>query len=737
MKKLYLVVAWMLCCLMLVGCGDNEAEDSRQDVNVSVEPGESGGQTGNNGQAVGSGQGENVSSKGSGNTAEYYDIATNKTQIFDILSSPDLTSMFEVESAVRQKPRYLGMQYYKEEAVQLWGVEISDKGAGAESSFHVYLCKTDGSSQMLFRNVNVDYKYSTWFLDEDGNAYVLGHDSIAKLDTEGNMVYERSSNYMVNQICQINDGKIYMLVLENGGGRYKLAELNTSTGSVDIVDELGWSGTPMGVGRGTEGLIYMDNDGFWQINTGDMSKSSLLLFEGSSYYADSSQRRIQDFRQLEDGSLELLRSNGTTVRNGNIENMGIGELETLKLVDVGDGKTTIVMRGMYFNLKWTKEQVVRFNESQEKYYVVLDEWPEGSDEEEFVRRTGVEIATGKGPDILCGELLEDSIYSLIQKGVFENLKPYLDKSGIREEDYFPMAFSSWRDGEAIYSINTIVMLDGYRIDEAVLGGRDEPDVETLMDALLAYEEDAFYLYNTDSQELLRMFLEGSEDLWGMIDWEKGTCDFSGELFAKLLEVSKRYGYNENFHYPAIAESRRCDDIILFDTREEQEKEGKVPSGVLFDDGCYAGARAVYFILAMNANSPNKEGAWEFLNFLLGEEAQAALDWHLPVYKKAFDDVAAEMLTHVNDKRPETKSTASLVNGEYIIGVERSVADLTEEKIAELKKTIEEAKPFPIRTTPILDIIDEEAAYYFNGVKSIDEVRNIIENRVGLYLDENR
>jgi hypothetical protein len=264
-----------------------------------------------------------------------------------------------------------------------------------------------------------------------------------------------------------------------------------------------------------------------------------------------------------------------------------------------------------------------------------------------------------------------------------------------------------------------------------------PDIETLMDALIAYEEDAIYWYDMDSSALLRFFLEGSETLWGMVDWEKGTCDFSGALFEKLLQVSKRYGYNERLHYPAVAQLRSCEHIYLYDSEAEQEKEGMVKSGVLFDDGCYLGTRSKYYTLSMNANSPYKDGAWEFLKLLIGEDAQAQFEFlPLPVYKKAFDKIAAEALAHADDNNSRPYYYQKKVYGKLITIMERSAADLTEEKIGEMKKELEEAKSYPIRVVPLLNIIDEEAAYYFNGVKSAEEVRSVIENRVRLYLGEN-
>ena len=64
-------------------------------------------------------------------------------------------------------------------------------------------------------------------------------------------------------------------------------------------------------------------------------------------------------------------------------------------------------------------------------------------------------------------------------------------------------------------------------------------------------------------------------------------------------------------------------------------------------------------------------------------------------------------------------------------------DITDEKIVAYRKAIEEARPYPVRTVPILNIIQEEAAEYFNGIKSVEEVSRVVTNRVQLYLDERK
>lgn len=51
--------------------------------------------------------------------------------------------------------------------------------------------------------------------------------------------------------------------------------------------------------------------------------------------------------------------------------------------------------------------------------------------------------------------------------------------------------------------------------------------------------------------------------------------------------------------------------------------------------------------------------------------------------------------------------------------------------------IEDARPLPYRTAPVLKIVLEEAADYFNGSKSVEEISGIINRRVQLYLDERK
>lgn len=60
----------------------------------------------------------------------------------------------------------------------------------------------------------------------------------------------------------------------------------------------------------------------------------------------------------------------------------------------------------------------------------------------------------------------------------------------------------------------------------------------------------------------------------------------------------------------------------------------------------------------------------------------------------------------------------------------------EELAEELKDYVNRARYKPLKAKEVLSIIYDETELFFNGDKSLEAVREVIQNRVQLYLDEN-
>ncbi len=250
-------------------------------------------------------------------------------------------------------------------------------------------------------------------------------------------------------------------------------------------------------------------------------------------------------------------------------------------------------------------------------------------------------------------------------------------------------------------------------------------------------EDAVFLKGYDSMKLLGLLLEGSDTVWGMVDWESGSCDFSGELFTKILDVAKRYGDSAGKgKLSCLAEEWDVGKVYSFEDRVEREKNDKVICGVLFDDGCHPAVMSCS-ALAVNANSPNKEGAWEFIAFLLGDEAQSAVSG-VPAARRTFDAwVRGQKEEFEDGKEIKMLLGESLADGSTVITgmIVYTEADITEEIIEEYIRMLEDARSCPPGTVPVLALIEEEASDYFNGSKSAAEAAGLVTNRVQTYLDE--
>ena len=672
------------CTLLLAACGPGE----------TVQPSPSGG--------------EELSFFSAGGRTDL-DLAIESSAFYDVAS--------ELEGG-----KFVCMQYYQGEPVQFWA-SAADRAAGTVS---VYMYHQDGTRETCLEKIERFRGQNICFRDSEGCYYSIDYDmnkgdSIIKLDDTGKTLYTttRMGRRIKEPFCELPDGRLAMLTFEGTSQDDFEITLLDAEGEFTAAVMSETLSSPSCIGTSEEGLLLMMGEYLYRVDIPGGKLERLFSFAQTVYSVWSS-RDLCAFRVRRDGKLDLLRAD--------LQGSG-GQCEALSLIQRDGSRAEVVLRGLNVEDKyWLKEQALKFNSSNDRYLVVIEGLDQGDDKDDFVIRTGVEIATGKGPDILVEGLIE-SPASLIEKGGLVDLAPLMEQAGIKEDDYFPMAFDTWRTGDSIYSIRFFSNFKELRMSSDVLGDMEYPDIETVLDAMLAYPENVSY--NTYADWILRELLEGSETLWGMVDWENGTCDFGVDLFVKLLEVAKRYGYDARTRYPSVVAYRTFGSIYgfyTFPTREESRAKGYVSMGQLFDDGSHPISWASDSF-SINANAANPEGAWEFLQFLLGDEAQEsmldALYTDMPVKRSVFWAAAEKEMMNGN-----TRNYAYPEGG-------RITEPPSRERVEEIAALIENVRALPYKTETILEIVLEEAQDYFDGVKEIPQVVDAVENRVGLYLQERR
>ena len=141
-------------------------------------------------------------------------------------------------------------------------------------------------------------------------------------------------------------------------------------------------------------------------------------------------------------------------------------------------------------------------------------------------------------------------------------------------------------------------------------------------------------------------------------------------------------------------------------------------------------------LAMSSKSRNKEGVWEFMRYFLSDEFQGKIEYEWPLSMKQVDNLAKEA-----KKRPSYEDeNGNLVEYDdvyYLNGEEVPISPMTQEEVDEVVAFIKSVDQLYTNHQDLMNIISEEAAPYFTGQKSVKEVADIIQNRVQIYVNENR
>ena len=603
----------------------------------------------------------------------------------------------KLASPIKAGETFLGAQYYNGE--RLWFIGNEE---GQVFCYH----EEQGERELLLEEVQQTRRSAgcKWLRDEE-HFYALNSISLLVLKTDGEKVCEIRPEESIRDIGLSKEGDV-ILVTENES-RFSdvLQILNPETGTLSGNYELSdWFGIAEGAAKG---VLVLDLSGVYDLDVESGEKIYYMRWSGTSYSPNMNSNPSYTFKMTEDGDMEMLQRRMVKEE--------YYEVSIRKINPDEMDKTPLVLRVMYAN-SGLKLLVTRFNQQNQEYHVFLQD-RSGEYYGDFVSRTDMEIATGKGPDMFEYDVVSN-IYALVEKGALENLEPYLAQDGIDRSAYAPETFQNLGREDGIYYAGYEMEGITMYIKEELTGSTPEELLDNMenCDEQVVFNSRYYYTQN----KLLRYFFQMSEDFYGMVDWEGKTCDFSGELWEQILRVVKRYGVTDrNQQWEEIAASvysGRLDRFAYEDASLLQE--GMVLTGYPSEEGMTNQLNVAG--LAVNAASGHKEGVWQFIRFVLEEENQELVlqDGRLPVNEKVLQAYVDEEVSKPNGCYPP---------GEEVY--------ITEDQLEKFWACLNHARITPGRTEAVLAIIQEEAELYFTGDKSIEEISDIIENRVRLYLAE--
>ncbi len=389
----------------------------------------------------------------------------------------------------------------------------------------------------------------------------------------------------------------------------------------------------------------------------------------------------------------------------------------------------------------TQEQVIAFNKTSDKYKIVINDYSEkvdwsvedaGKAYSDAIEQFNYDLITGKGPDIICmNEMTNPDL--LIEKGVIEDLYPYLEKSETySKEDFIPGILKAYESNGALYTLPSAFSMEFLAGKTAFIGDRDKWTVEDLVQ-ILEQNPGMDLFPNICRGDMLALCMY---DMDQYINWQTGECNFTGDDFKKILELDKMSGAEEYIEYEAepkvLLENRallyRCYayDFTSVPTMRAIYKEE--PFTVIgYPTGSGKGVKInSSYRYCINSSSQYKEAAWQFIELSLGDNYQLNfMNDGLPTKQALFDQ--------------ELKNAPSAMTG-LTMGwddMQMEIGGFTEEDAKIMKDMLARVDGSIYYDAEIMDIIKEEAAPYYDGQKSVDEVCDIIQSRVSMYVNELR
>ena len=256
--------------------------------------------------------------------------------------------------------------------------------------------------------------------------------------------------------------------------------------------------------------------------------------------------------------------------------------------------------------------------------------------------------------------------------------------------------------------------------------------------------------------MLSTCLQYSSDAF--IDYSTGKCNFDSQEFLDILEFCNTFETETEYDREGDSFPKQISDgrillnnFNLYEMTEMQMYSLMFNEPITFIgyptvDGSSGNRIMGENCYAITTESKNPDGAWEFIESQLQYEPQP--EWGRMFRFPTRKDMLEESFEEAMKEEGEYDENGEIMldeNGEPIIWPkttwgyddwEAEIYAATPEQVQMVRDLIDSAVAGTNNDETILKIITEEAAAYFEGQKSAQEVAGIIQSRVQTDVSEN-
>ncbi len=471
-----------------------------------------------------------------------------------------------------------------------------------------------------------------------------------------------------------------------------------------------------------EGLLYTQAGSLYRYSLADSVNEKLVDLSAAGILEEDI-----IYLGLNDGAIEI------------IDNYKYFQQSEYTIIREGKGERKQLTLGVMALQQDMKETMASFNRYQNEVTITPVIYVENYDYEAGYEKLTLDIVKGSAPDLISVYGIEYE--SLANVGAFADLYTFMQGDDeINADSLVSGVLKVYETEGRLYTIAPTFRLYTMWGAGSVVRGRNGVNLDEMMQILQdnGGNINSIYGFSADESPLTTLC---SFNMDKFIDWNSGTCDFTGAEFEQILEFAKQY---EGKPYESLYRAIRSGDILFTlgliasveDYRLASELYGENVQFIGYPTESGTGAAALFSgdELAINAKSEYREEAWEFVKYFIKHGYNGT---GFPVEKAQLDAVLRESLNEVFVE--DNGERSACIKKSYI---ERDIVSIQiykcePEDVEAVSALIESVTDKFAYHTEIQKIIDEEVGAYMQDQKTSDEVCTIIQSRVQLYLDERR
>ena len=590
-----------------------------------------------------------------------------------------------------------------------------------------------------------------FLVDRDNNYYLFIDKTIQVLNSQGQQIFQCNPGIKwFSDVCLTKDGEVAFLAASDNEDGHILGIIDAKKQTVDRVYHQIAGDIQSGVlSQGTESnFVISSGDEVSLFSPEEVDQRHLFSWAESGLIGD----RIRFLKSTEDGNFIAV----LTEASGAEYHTQIAFLTKTLRAEVPQKEKLIL--ATYMSSPRLEEEVNYFNQNSQDYQVEVKAYcRENAAYEEQAQAYNdmmLDMLTGKGADLVNGQYFDAELFA--SHGLTEDLMPFLQADDdLKDVEFFQSVLQGNSVNGELVCIPGSFCIETLAADARLVGDRQGMTIDEMMELMKEYDGDAVPFLETPERIVTSIFMSCINDF---VNWEDGSCSFDSREFEKILEFSKLYGLSSETAAADIEMGSQLFVTQYVNNIAKYKAENLYAKANLFDGNGYGwvgypvtetdssnGTRLVNGqTFWMNSQSAKKEGAWEFIKtFLMPEYYEKQMEKDIlsvdfPSRKDMYELVCAEWMATETGQN-ENGEEIQVSKHSYYGGLAGTFFDepIIEEDKTEITELIEGMGTETVYNQEISSIIAEEAQPFFRGQKSAEEVSEIIQSRVQLYVNEKR